>query len=397
MKQLLCFILLVFVCFSCHKKEGYISFATDDTSSWNIEGRVDRNSDELSLLERNARAITTTSYRDFILEFECKTSPEAIGALIFHSNGYDCLKRGYEVLINNNPSSAEWRKTGSLSSIRNYGKCLAENDTWVKMKIEVAGVNIKVYVDDYWVVDYFQPNKPFRLPEYQCRTLSKGVFVFANYSDVPISFRNVQVKPLFDIPSNIAQAMDEEEDELIRLHQKNFPLFDTDIRLVDGLTAEDVDALTRKYGITYGVKIQEDRDVPEEKGKHLFMIGMQAGDDFSAQAVINDRNRFDYVSTNKLPDINSGHIDIICGLDTLSEEIINLCVNNKVAIEIDSRRQMPSAEAILFAKERGATFSFATGNCDLEDVGRTDYRVDIIKSCELNPQDIFIPLTQSRP
>ncbi|MDL2223078.1 DUF1080 domain-containing protein [Bacteroidales bacterium OttesenSCG-928-M11] len=411
MKKILYLFLLTILCYSCSDKtDGYIVFETNESSCWNIQGQVERSEKEIVLKGNKSKAITTTSYRDFILEFECKTSPDAIGGVVFHSNGYDSQKRGYEVLINNNQESEEWRKTGSLSAIRNYGKCLSENDTWVKMRIEVEGSNIKVHVGDYWVVDYSQPKNPYRQNEYKGRLLSKGVFVFANYSEAPIAFRNIKVKPLDAIPFNKTDAINEDNDEFIRLHQKNFPLFDTNIQLVDSLTPDSMDSLTRKYGITYGVvalcgtnsAISTDKQVDEwfdRVGNHLFLLGMKAEGSgwqnlFSQKSV----DRFDYVLTDALTWTESvGQTNIVSNLNFLTEEIITACVENQVAIEINCQDKIPNIQSILLAKESGVHFSFAMNNKVMMNRGednQLDYPTEVIKSCELEAKDIYIPLAK---
>lgn len=225
MKRVIYFILIVLFCYSCSLSGDFNLLPTDDTSCWNTEGDVSLDKEEMTLTGSWARAITTSSYQDFILEFDVKTSPNAMGGVFFHCKGYCGLKTGYEVLINNNIESSDWRKTGSLAAIRNVGESVAHNNEWFPMRIEVQNMNIRVYVGDRLVTRYIQPRQSlYRLPEYEKRRLSSGVFVFANHSEAPILFRNIKVKPLDPVVSDEDDDVDEQNDELIRLHQQNIPL-----------------------------------------------------------------------------------------------------------------------------------------------------------------------------
>lgn len=460
MKHLIQLLLLSVLFFACTSSPNeYREFETDEPSLWNMEGDVIQTSDSITLTGTNAKAITTYSYDDFILEFDCYTHPEAIGGVYFHSNGYCGLKKGYEVLINNNREPEEWRKTGSLAAIRNFGKCMAEDGAWFPMRIQVSGMNIQVFVNDYCIVDYTQPQKPFRLPDYSQRLLSKGVFVFANHSDKPISFKNIKVKALEPGISHIAEAMDEQNDHLMRLQQMNFPLIDAHFYLKGELMEEDIVLLTRKQGITYGIAsncgINSDINSDKQAYKWLdkmrnqpFLLPMHAegrewlslfskdlidsfdyviGDALSwtdakgrlvklwieEETYIEDKQEFmDLLVERTVEIVTNEPIDLLANVSFLPrqlqaeydqlwtkhrmEQIIDACVANKVAIEINNRHQIPSEAFIRLAKEKGATFSIGTSSAELEDIDRLTYAVEMIEACELSPQDMFVPTSKNR-
>jgi len=460
MKHALYLILLFGFFSSCAKvSDGFRDLKTGETTCWNLDGYVERTADEIVLKGIDSRAVTTTSYTNFELELECKTSPGALGGIFFHTDGFDGLKKGYEVFINNDERIGEWRKTGSLTAVRNFGKCVAYDDEWTPIKIAVSRKNIRVYINDLWIVDYTQPAQPFRLPDYSQRLLSSGVFVLVNYSDADIAFRNIRVKPVLSASTNIADAIDEQDDDLIRLHQQNFPLIDTHLHLKGGLTAEDVDELTRKYGITYGVApncglnfpITNDRQIydwlKEMKG-HLFQLPMQAeGREwttlFSDEAV----RSFDYVFTDALtwsddkgrrmriwiPEetfiVNKERfmdtlVDNACTIITTEdfdlfvnptflpqelqteynelwtkermERVIDACTSADVAIEINCRYRIPSQAFIELAKEKGAKFSIGTNNEALEDIDQLAYAIEMIKACELTAANMYIPISKNK-
>jgi hypothetical protein len=451
----LAFLLLI----SCSNKEGYQTIATNDHSLWNLTGNVEQNQEEMTLTGKDSRAVTTFSYTDFILEFECKTASGAIGAVSFHSKGTGNPDEGYEMLINNNEEPDEWRKTGSLSTVRNYGKCLAYNDIWVPVKIEVNDINIRVYVDSLWIVDYYEPEKPYRLPEYTERVLSEGVFVFANYSDAPISFRNIKVKDMPESVVDVASVLDETNDDIIRLQQQNFPTIDEHLHLKGGLTAANVAELTRKYGITYGIApncgknfpVTTDEDIYTwlDSMKHYpFLLPMQAEgrewlDMFSPDAV----QAFDYVFTDAMTwtddkgrrlriwipeetyvDNKQHFMDLLVerayGIITTEpiriyvnptylpeelkpeydqlwtpvrmEKIIDACVSKGVAIEINNRFKIPSQKFIQLAKDKGAKFTIGTNNEGIQDVGKLEYAIEMINACGLTKENMWIPTSKNR-
>ncbi|GHT41132.1 hypothetical protein AGMMS49965_10450 [Bacteroidia bacterium] len=414
--------------------------------------------DEITLANQAARAVSEHSYKNFSLELEVKTTPGAVGGIVFHSDGLVDSKVGYEVLVNNNAEPTEWRKTGSLSAVRNFGKCLAGNDRWVEVKIEVNDINIRVYVDSVWVVDYYQPEAPYRVPEYRDRLLSKGVFVLENHTDAPIYFRHIRVTELPESAVCVAAHLNETADDIIRFQQDNFPLIDAHLHLKGGLTAEDVAALTRKYGITYGIApncgknfpVTTDKDIYawlDSTKHHPFLLPMQAEgrewlDMFSPKAI----EAFDYVFTDALtwtddkgrrmriwiPEetwvdnkqhfmemlverackiISTEPINIYVNPSFLPDElmpeydalwtkarmtkVIDACVAGGIAIEINNRYKIPSQTFIALAKERGAKFSIGTNNGGKEDVGRLEYAIEMLKACGITKEDMWLPMSSN--
>lgn len=202
--------------FSCNSNE-FRSIDIADPCAWNIHGKATCNNEELVLVDSEARVVTTSAYKNFILELEVKTDENAIGAILFHTDGFGSHTDGYEVLLNNNKESDEWRKTGSLSTVLNIEKCVAENNAWTPIRIEVADKNIRIYVNELSVVDYTEPQQPYRTKENAKRVLNDGVFMFCNYSNSPIAFRDIKVKTLPNNLHNRSNAPDEQNDDIIKL------------------------------------------------------------------------------------------------------------------------------------------------------------------------------------
>jgi len=109
------------------------------------------------------------------------------------------------------------------------------------------------------VVDYVEPDPPFRADLNFQRVINHGTFALQGHDPGSTTyFKNIRVRPLAD---NIAQISDErpEVDEvyrdIIRFGTENYPLVDYHVHLKGGLTIEQALANSRRLGIYYGVAI----------------------------------------------------------------------------------------------------------------------------------------------
>jgi histidinol phosphatase-like PHP family hydrolase len=73
------------------------------------------------------------------------------------------------------------------------------------------------------------------------------------------------------------------------------------------------------------------------------------------------------------------------------DRVIAALVRNRIALEINDRRRIPSAAFIKRAKAAGVKFTFGTNNGGPEDLGRLEYCLEMIRECALTPDDIWIP------
>lgn len=79
------------------------------------------------------------------------------------------------------------------------------------------------------------------------------------------------------------------------------------------------------------------------------------------------------------------------------QKVIDAAVKYGVAIEINSRYNIPSSAFIRLAKHAGAKFSFGS-NAHGEDIGKLEYGLDMAKGCGLTRQDMFLPApTEKKP
>ena len=192
----------------------------------------------------------TGTYQNFTLQGQAYTEKDAEAALLFHTDG----ESGYEVLFRNGETDGS-RKTGSLSAIRNLYRSLAEDNEWFDFKVCVRGKNIAIQINGTDVVCYTEPSQPYRIAEYSKRLLGQGDILLEGKQGI-VKFRNLQITPLDENVRNENDTLppiDEQNDDIIRLQQQNFPVIDYHVHLKGGLTKEMAHAMSMNYGINYGV------------------------------------------------------------------------------------------------------------------------------------------------
>ena len=252
------------------------------------------------------------NYQNFTLQGQAYTEKDAEAALLFHTDG----ESGYEVLFHNGEIDGS-RKTGSLSSIRNLYRSLAEDNEWFDFEISVRGKNIAIQINGTDVVCYTEPSQPYRIAEYSKRLLGQGDILLQGKQGI-VKFRNFQITPLDENACNendTLPAIDEQNDDIIRLQQQNFPVIDYHVQLKGGLTKEMAHAMSMNYGINYGVApnageggvgrmLANDQEVYEyyEEVKSLpFFCGVQGeGRKWTATFSQEALGTFDYLFTDAM-------------------------------------------------------------------------------------------------
>lgn len=399
-------------------------------------------------------------FRNFELVAEIKTTPQANSGIYFHTNFQenDWPSAGYEVQVNNTHKGIgdyhETKKTGSLYAVRNVYYQMAGDNEWFTMRVKVIENHVQIYINDYQVVDYVQPENPWRSEEHPGRLLGSGTFALqAHDENSTVYYRSVKVKRLPDGEKSNLLVDEEWENNLAHLMDKGYPLVDYHVHLKGGLTLEEVKANSLKLGINYGLApncglkfpVTDDASLAAYmdtvKGQPIFR-GMQAeGREwitlFSPEAVA----KFDYVFTDAMTftdnkgrrnriwikdevwiDNKQQFMDQLVGKieaifsqepvdiyvnptvlpDALMPEheqlwtkermarVIKVLADNNIALEINARYKTPSAEMIKMAKEAGIKFTFGTNNTGRE-LGKLEYCLEMIKECGLTPDDIFTP------
>ncbi len=346
----------------------------------------------------------------------------------------------------------EHKMTGSLYAVRNVWKSPAKDNEWFDYNIVIQGKTIRVYINGVQTVDYTEPNdiNPSGNRSGTFALQGHDPDSIVQYKDIRVKILPDNLptpgKPLDDT---------EFEKKIVELGRKNFPLLDLHVHLKGGLTAEDIMETGRKYGYTYGIAMncglkmgfETDAEVDEffrdyKKPPHSY-IAMQAEgrewvDMFSEESVA----KFDYVFTDSMTWTNrngkrmrlwieeetevgdpqdfmeqlveqietifsSEPVDIYVNPTYLPNEIVRrydelwtderidrvvkVLADNNVALEINSRREIPTAKIIKKAKAAGVKLTFGTNNGDEGSLGRMEYCIEMVEECALKPDDMWMP------
>jgi hypothetical protein len=248
--------------------------------------------------------------------------------------------------------------------------------------------------------------------------------------------------------------------EVIQLSARNFPLMDLHVHLKEGLTLEQALANARQYGLTYGIAVNcgLGMPLPDENALRKFLaeterppqayLAMQAEgrewlELFSKESI----EQFDYVFTDAMtwtndagkrmrlwiprevevgdPQqfmdmlvdriqtiLNHEPIDIYVNPTYIPDQIANryaelwtaarmdkvisALVKSGVALEINDARRIPSPAFIKRAKAAGVKFTFGTNNAGVSDLRHLEYCLEMIRECDLQPNDMWIPPARTR-
>lgn len=126
------------------------------------------------------------------------------------------------------------------------------------------------------------------------------------------------------------------------------------------------------------------------------------------ETFIDDEEQFmDYLVKTLVTILNTEPVDIYVNATFLPEqmadrydhfwtekrmdEVINALLNNNIAMEINNRYEIPSADFIKRAKKAGVSFTVGTNNAD-ENFSGAKYALDMIKKCNLTESDFWLPV-----
>jgi hypothetical protein len=199
-------------------------------------------------------------FRNFAFAADVMTRPGANSGIYFHTafqaTGFPAA--GFEVQVANT-FEGDNKKTGSLYAVRNVAKQLVPDNEWFTMRIAVRGKRVEIRVNQMLVVDYVEPEVPFRAdPKFE-RVLNHGTFALQGHDPGSITyFKNIRVRPLPDglkTPVDEEPVVDDLYRETMRLGEENYPVVDYHVHLKGGLTLDQALANSRRLGIDYGIAI----------------------------------------------------------------------------------------------------------------------------------------------
>lgn len=440
---------------SCNPPQNRSLIGDNIDEFWKSEGDVALSEGILSLKgDKSQMLLKDGDYKNFELRVEARTRDGGKGYLGFHTAADG---KGYRVAIDNDRGNTTWwRMTGSLMSVRNLTKSFVKENEWFNMAIRVEGRQISVKINGEPVVEYIEPSNPYRTPENINAILSEGTFSLVSTGSGTLEFRNMKVDILksqdIDIKSQLGIALDEQSDEIIRLHQEDFPVLDYHVHLKGGLTKEFAAEQSRRVGINYavapncgiGFPITNDEQIYsylDTMRSQPFVLAMQGeGREWVTTFSEEARSEFDFVFTDALTffdhkgrrvrlwindeviiDDEQQYMDMIVDRTcAVLEEPADVFVNpfflpeamndrydefwtkermNKVieklaksgkALEINELYQIPNKAIIMKAKAAGIKFTFGTNNIT-PDVSKLEYSIRMKKECGLTPKDMYKP------
>ncbi|MFA5326871.1 MAG: family 16 glycoside hydrolase [Prolixibacteraceae bacterium] len=403
-------------------------------------------------------------FRNFELKAMVKTEPNSNSGIIFHTQEqeYGPLLRGYEVQIDNSYERPgdfqELKKTGSLYGIRNVYYQTVKDNEWFELYVKVVENRCQIWVNGNEVVDYIQPDDPYRPHNDKMKVFSAGrIALQCHDEESKVYFKSIQVKPLPKAEKSNLLVSKEWDTKITKMCLENFPVIDFHVHLKGGLTIDQACANSLKLGINYGIAPNCGLKFPVTDDKSLYAYmdtvqskpifrGMQAeGREwvtlFSPEAVA----KFDYVFTDGMTwtdhkgrrmrlwmpdevfvDDEQQFMDELIGKieSVVSKEPIDIHVNptflpavladqydelwtdaridrfvkvladNHVALEINSRYKLPSEKILRKAKEAGVKFTFGTNNTGA-DLGTLDYSFEMKEKLGLTYKDMFMPKKQN--
>jgi hypothetical protein len=101
-----------------------------------------------------------------------------------------------------------------------------------------------------------------------------------------------------------------------------------------------------------------------------------------------------YANPTYLPEALQPDYDILWTPERI-DRVLDVLEEHSIALEINPRYRIPSANIIREAKARGIKFTFGTNNVDA-DFGRLEYCVEMIRACGLEPSDLWFPSMSTR-
>lgn len=347
----------------------------------------------------------------------------------------------------------ERRKTGSLFGIRNVYKQFVPDREWFRLNVAVRGLNVQVRLNEMLVVDYTEPATPVAAPlgrgtfALECHDGASG----ARFRSIRVR----ALPDILPAPAAAPPAVDGVYRDIIEFGRGNIPMVDYHVHLKGGLTLEQALEKSRFDGIEYGLAVNCGKGFPTEnddaaaryfeqmRGEPAFIAMQAEGREwmqmFSRRAV----GLFDYVFTDSMtwtddrglrrrlwipdevgpiPDarefmdilvrrtvgiLENEPIDIYANPSYLPDRIapdydrlwtearmtrvVTAAVRNRVAIELNDLRHLPSPAFVRLAKAAGCKFTFGTNNTSPKDLGRSEYGLRMIRECNLGWQDFFVP------
>ncbi|MCL2650950.1 MAG: DUF1080 domain-containing protein [Candidatus Azobacteroides sp.] len=248
------------------------------------------------------------NFKNFDFKAHVTHSDGAKASLWFHSD--TTLSKGYSILIGN--PSDDHRRSGSLASVRNLYKPIPSS---FDLEVKVEGKRIVVMIDGWTVVNYLEPAVPYRTAANTGQLLSSGLIGF-RVENGTLNVACANITPQSDNLPNYPEGrkpIDEQDDALIRLQQRNFPVIDYHVHCKGDLSLKTAFKKSLTDGYEFGIAANCGigfQTESNEQIKALFatdftlpplFYGMQGeGREWTKTFSKEAREMFDYVFTDAL-------------------------------------------------------------------------------------------------
>ena len=138
-------------------------------------------------------------FKNFDLKLEVMTTKGSNSGVYFHTayarKGWP--PKGHEAQVNS--THTDWRKTGSLYSVRDVREAFSKDDEWFTYHIIVQGQRVVIKVNGETTVDYTEPKGLTRKERPDGEIIGHGTFALQAHDPKSVTYyRNIRVKVLDD-------------------------------------------------------------------------------------------------------------------------------------------------------------------------------------------------------
>jgi Domain of Unknown Function (DUF1080) len=379
--------------------------ATENDSTWTItDGMMQAHGKRCHLFYVGDQL--KDGFKNFELIAQVKTHRLANSGIYFHTQyqAEGWPSKGFEIQVNNSHIGEgdyrEYKKTGSLYSVRNIYQTFTPDSVWYETRALVEGKHVQIWVDGMKTVDYIEPENPLMHGLDSAHLISMGTFALQGH-DVKskTQYKSIKVRRLPDTtPSYISPKMSPWYDSMTVLQGRQFAFID-----LNSNTALSADSLLSDYYM-YGINVSVVKTPgsagelsglakqPVFKGikvnfKNIKEITPMAKADYIIGESTTLKEATDLLGSGKI-NIWSHHGDALTIKN--AGTLIALASKNNVAIEIDNEAKTPTMDVIALAKSKGCRFTFAN-LVPVSKLEKSTYVFDVIKGAKLAYRDEWVP------
>lgn len=381
--------------------------ATEHDSTWSITDGVMQASGKRCHLFYVGDQLKD-GFKNFELIATVKTHKLANSGIYFHTQyqAEGWPSRGFEIQVNNSHIGEgdyrEYKKTGSLYSIRNIYQTFVPDSVWYETRALVEGRHVQIWINGMQTVDYIEPEDPLSHGLDSAHILSKGTFALQGHDVLSkTQYKSIKVRRIPDEAGrNIGPgpSLLPWYDSMKVLSGKQFAFID-----LNPHSMIPVDSLLRDY-YNFGVNVSVVNE-PEHAGelsvlnmKPLFK-GIRVDINTLKEMKTGWKQDFTIGESKTIPEamtiLKSGKINVWShqgeGLTAKnSGPLLDLAAKSRIAVEIDNSAGSPSIEVIALAKSKGCKFTFAN-LVPVSKLEKSVYILDAIKGAGLDYKDQWIP------